>query len=167
MVYPPDPNPPWHALFAPLPDDAVPRREPVLAPELAARPEGAALAGWEKISLDLAAPGGGMRIVLVMVDDAARPISASDHVMHRSPKPNGETEIRHESLGGRFEPDGTFRGTRWSSLIIQSADDEELETTSTRAEPTEGDVAALRALVAELIRRAPPRRDASPPPPSA
>jgi len=41
----PNSRPPWHALLAPLPADAVPRRQPVASPGILATPAGAALAG--------------------------------------------------------------------------------------------------------------------------
>jgi len=114
-VHPPTSNHPWHALFAPLPPDAVPRRAPIASPGILASPEGAAVAGWENITLDLSAGCDGLRVVMVTVDAAGQPLSASDHVMFRSEigsGPDAVVEFRHESVGGRLEPDGTFLGTR-------------------------------------------------------
>ena len=99
-----NPRPSWHALFAPLPADAVPRR----------------------------------------------PISASDMVFYRT----GPAEIRQESVGGRFEADGSFRGTRWLTAGPEPADDEPPDWESTPSEPSAADIAALRALVDEMLRRA-------------
>ncbi|HET7230169.1 MAG TPA: hypothetical protein VFJ16_09215 [Longimicrobium sp.] len=154
----PKPDHPWHALFAPLPPGATPRRELLVPAEIAASAEGAAVSGWEKITLDLSAGCDGLRAVMVTVDAAGQPVSASDHVMYRSEIGSGAdvvTEFRHESVGGRLEPDGTFHGTRWSTVSTQTADGEDLSSHSTPSPPADDDAAAIRALAAELIRRAP------------
>jgi hypothetical protein len=145
-----NPRPSWHALFAPLPADAVPRRQPVAPPEVLATPAGAAIAGWEQLVLDLSAGGTAMRVVHVVLDGDGRPISASDMVFYRT----GPAEIRQESVGGRFEADGSFRGTRWLTAGPEPADDEPPDWESTPSEPSAADVAALRALVDEMLRRA-------------
>ena len=145
-----NPRPSWHALFAPLPADAVPRRQPVAPPEVLATPAGAAIAGWEQLVLDLSAGGTAMRVVHVVLDGDGRPISASDMVFYRT----GPAEIRQESVGGRFEADGSFRGTRWLTTGPEPADDEPPDWESTPSEPSAADVAALRALVDEMLRRA-------------
>jgi hypothetical protein len=145
-----NPRPSWHALFAPLPAGAVPRRQPVASPEVLATPAGAAIAGWEQLVLDLSAGGTAMRVVHVVLDGDGRPISASDMVFYRT----GAAEIRQESVGGRFEADGSFRGTRWLSAGPEPADDEPPDWESTPSEPTAADIAALRALVEEMLCRA-------------
>ena len=145
-----NPRPSWHALFAPLPADAVPRRQPVAPPEVLATPAGTAIAGWEQLVLDLSAGGTAMRVVHVVLDGDGRPISASDMVFYRT----GPAEIRQESVGGRFEADGSFRGTRWLTAGPEPADDEPPDWESTPSEPSAADVAALRALVDEMLRRA-------------
>ncbi|HEX9055335.1 MAG TPA: hypothetical protein VF830_10555 [Gemmatimonadales bacterium] len=145
-----NPRPSWHALFAPLPADAVPRRQPVAPPEVLPTPAGAAIAGWEQLVLDFSAGGTAMRVVHVVLDGDGRPISASDMVFYRT----GPAEIRQESVGGRFEADGSFRGTRWLTAGPEPADDEPPDWESTPSEPSAADVAALRALVDEMLRRA-------------
>ena len=65
---------------------------------------------------------------------------------------------RQESLGGRFERDGTFRGTRWRTVGLELPEGEEPAWDSTPAEPSADDVSALRELVSELVRRQPPRQ---------
>ena len=60
---------------------------------------------------------------------------------------------RQESVGGRFEPDGSFRGTRWLSIAEDPGGVDEPEWQSTKSEPSSADVAGLRTLVAELSRR--------------
>jgi hypothetical protein len=152
--------PSWHALFAPLPADAVPRRQPVGTPEVLATPTGAAIAGWEQIVIDLSAGGAGLRVVHVVLDGEGRVISASDMVLYRSPEAGpgdpATVEIRQESVGGRFEANGSFRGTRWLAVGSEPEADEAPDWVMTPSEPSEADVAGLRALVADILRRAPP-----------
>jgi hypothetical protein len=153
-------RPSWHALFAPLPAGAVPRRQPVGTPEVLATPTGAAIAGWEQIVLDLSAGPAGLRVVHVVLDGAGRVISASDMVLYRSPETGPDdpaaVEIRQESVGGRFEADGSFRGTRWLTVGPEPEADEAPDSVMTPSEPSEADVTALRVLVADLLERAPP-----------
>ncbi len=153
----PAPDQPWHRLFAPLPANAIPRRSPVASPEILAEPEGAAIAGWEQLTVELSAGPAGLRVVLVVLDAGGQPISASDMVMYCTEVlDDGEavTEYRHESVGGRLEADGSFRGTRWHMLNIQMADGREIQKQATPSEPSAADVSAMKALVAEVLRRA-------------
>ena len=159
---PPSPRPTWHALLAPLPDGAVPRREPVAPPEVLATPEGASIAGWRRVVLELRAGTAGLRLVLVVLDETGRAISASDSSTHRrelaaADSPDGEPVVafRNENLGGRFEPDGRFLGTRWLSTSLEDADGTARDVVHTPAEPTLAEVARLRALVDEVLRRLP------------
>ena len=132
-------RPEWHALFAPLPDDAVVRRKPV-----------AGLAGWEELTVELSAGPAGMRHVLVVLDKG-EPISAGDWVMYCSGNP---VEYVHENVGGRLNPDGSFLGTRWRTTALDVPGKEEPEPKEmASSEPTAEDVAALMALVKELLRR--------------
>jgi hypothetical protein len=161
---------PWHSLLALLPADAVPRRHPVAPPEILSRPEGAAIAGWEQLTIDLSAGAAGLRHVLVVIDGRGRLLSANDTVLYRreiaqqgagsdvapeSVQSAAEevAEYRHESIGGRFEEDGSFRGTRWVSESIERAGEAE-PIESTPSEPSAADVAELKALAAEVMRRA-------------
>ena len=158
-------RPAWHALFAPLPRDAVPRRQPVAPPEVLARPEGAAIAGWQQVVIDLSVPGAGLRNVLVVLDETGSAISASDSVLYRTELPNGDGADRrpavrweHESVGGRLERDGRFLGTRWRTVTITNVDSDDEEEVrrreTTPTPPSEADVAAIKALVTEVLRRA-------------
>jgi len=146
-------DPPWHALLAPLPADAVPLRKPVGSPEILATPHGASIAGWEQLTVDLSAGSAGLRVVLVILDAGGRPISASDAVLYRVEP----AQMRQDSIGGRIEPDGTFRGTCWRTEGPEPPDGEEPQWDMRRSEPTPSQVSALMALVAEVVRRAPPR----------
>ena len=144
----------WHALLAPLPDDARPEVKPVLPPDLAGRPESAAVAGWRTLSLHLSAGADGLRHVMATLDASGRVLSAGDTVLYRQPE-GSQVRWRHESLGGRLEEDGTFRGTRWRSVSVGPLDSDETDTLEQeRFEPSADEAVRLKALVAELIRRA-------------
>jgi hypothetical protein len=157
-------RPAWHALLAPLPADAILARQPVAPPEVLARPEGAAVAGWEQLVVHLSAVPNGSRTVLVLVDGDGRPLSASDGVVYRTELPAGTAgdprpavQFEMESVGGRLELDGRFLGTRWRTVTItrEVEDEEEVERReATPSAPSDADVAALKALVAEIVRRA-------------
>lgn len=65
-----------------------------------------------------------------------------------------------ENVGGRFEEDGSFRGTRWITHTEQIGDDDEnAHTTSLPSPPTEQDIASLRAIIDAVLTRAPGRRE--------
>jgi hypothetical protein len=144
----------WHALLAPLPEDAVPERKPVGSPEVLATPAGRSIAGWEQLTINLSAGPAGLRSVLVVLDAGGALLSAGDSVLYRSGDADRAT-ILHLSVGGRFESDGSFHGTRWHSVAIEPGGEEEPEWESTPSAPSEEDVEALRTLVAEVIRRQP------------
>jgi len=100
---------------------------------------------------------------MVVLDGDGLPISASDMVLYGAA--SGEDDASsggsppvtyHESIGGRLEPDGSFRGTRWSGVSVEGSDPDEPQIQSVPSEPTAEEVAALRLLVAEIVRRAPP-----------
>jgi hypothetical protein len=160
-----NPAKPWHALLAPLPDEVSVRRQPVGSPEVLATPEGEAIAGWEQLTLELSAGITGLRHVLVVLDATGQPISASDHVLYWSEvsktDQNADTssgsaphaELYQESIGGRFETDGTFRGTRWQTVGEDYRDGSEPKMDSTPSEPSAADIAGIRALVAEIMKR--------------
>jgi hypothetical protein len=143
-----DNRPPWHSLLGPLPADVVPDRQPVASAEALAGPGGHVLAGWEQLVLHLSAGAAGLRTVLVVLDGSGTLLSASDSVLYQA----GPGTTLQMSVGGRFEPDGSFHGTRWHSVAVErGAEDPEWE--STPSSPSEDDVEGLRAIVAELIRR--------------
>lgn len=145
----------WHALLGPLPADAAPRRKPVAPPEILATPDGAAISGWEEVVLELSAGAAGLRVLQVLLDATGQPLSASDHVLYCADRPGADApaRIRHESIGGRFETDGSFLGTCWHMVGSEPADEEEPRWEMTPRRPTVDEVAALRALVAELLER--------------
>jgi hypothetical protein len=148
----------WHALFAPLPGDAIVRCRPVLAEEQASRSESGAIAGWESVSAEMSAGEAGLRHVMVTLDAVGTPVSAGDWVLYCSGKP---VEYVHENVGGRIQPDGSFLGTRWRTVAVEVPGKEEPETRRTeRSDPTPEDIAGLMAVVRELLERAGKRRPA-------
>jgi hypothetical protein len=150
------PGPAWHTLLGPLPRDAVPERKPIGSPEILATPSGQSIAGWEQLSINLSAGQSGLRSVLVVLDAAGILLSASDAVLYRSGGQDSAT-ILHLSIGGRFEPDGSFHGTRWHAVAVERGNDEEPEWESTPSSPSPDDVEGLREVVAEVIRRQQPQ----------
>jgi hypothetical protein len=120
----------------------------------------AEIAGWSSVALELSAGAAGLRIVQVLVDQQGQPLSASDHVLYRSTPPNDRSapaHIEQESIGGRIEPDGSFRGTCWRVVGPEPAEGEEPQWTMAPRAPTDEEIATLRILVAELLRRPTPR----------
>ena len=129
----------------------MPTRRPVAPPEVLSRPEGAAIAGWEQVVLHLSDPCRGLRTVLVVLDAAGVPISASDSVFF---KIDGDPPmLRHESIGGRIEADGRFLGTHWISEGPDPGEDEEANLASTPRAPSDDEIATLRVLVDEMLHR--------------
>ncbi len=151
------PRPPWHTLLAPLPSDARPERTPVGPPEVLASAAGAAIAGWQNLSLNLTGEHG-LRHLLIVLDERGRPIAASDHVFIHGPDPADPAapwQMRQESIGGRLELDGRFLGTCWTVTGAEPREDEQPAWAYTPRPPTDDEAASLRRLVAELVARAP------------
>jgi hypothetical protein len=114
--------------------------------------------------LSLSAGDNGFRVVTILIDESGRPIGASDGVVYRqeiaSPgHSNGERTMAwlHESLSGRLEAGSSFRGSRWISTSILGADGTARDGQRNAFEVSDADVEGLRALVAEVLRRLPPR----------
>lgn len=153
--------PTWLALLAPLPDDAVIERKPVATPQMIESGSAGPIAGWESLAVYLSDVHG-LRHLLITVDATRAVLSAGDGVMfHREERRGNDlwNIYDHESVGGRFEADGSFRGTRWRIHTEQPGDDEaQAATSSTPSTPSADDVALLRALVAWVIERAPEKR---------
>jgi hypothetical protein len=122
----------------------------VASPELVASGRAEAVAGWEDLMVELSAGAEGLRIVQVLLDGERRLLGASDHVLFRDAS-GDPVRIRQESLGGRFEPDGVFTGTFWVAEGPEPGEDASRWRMSPRP-PSQGEVAGLRALVAEVLR---------------
>jgi len=146
-------RPDWLDVLTPLPPDAVPTRQPVAPPEILARPEAAVIAGWQQVVIHLSEPCVGLRTLLAVVDASGALLSASDGTFER--RSDDPPVIRHDSIGGRFEPDGTFRGTRWFAEGPEPPEDQPSQLEWKRTEPTVDETATLRALVDEMLRRQP------------
>lgn len=159
------PAAPWHALLAPLPVDAIALRRPVAPPEVLETPHGSAIAGWEQLTIVLSAGLAGLRHVMVVLDASGQPVSASDTVLYRSEaakRGDGSNDLsanehdisfQQESIGGRIEPDGSFRGTRWETESVERAGDGEPRLDSRPFEPTAAEIEGIKALVVQLLRR--------------
>jgi hypothetical protein len=145
----------WHALLAPLPAGARPRRRPVATTATLGPSAAAAVAGWFSLVLDLSAGAEGLRVVQVLLDADGRALSACDHVHFRSASRDdtGRPWIRQENIGGRYEADGSFRGTSWRTEGPEPAHDEPPRWTAVPRSPTAEEIAGLDALVGEMRRR--------------
>ena len=149
----------WLKLLAPLPDDAVPRRSPVAPPGTEGAKPGSPIAGWINVVLDLSDMPHGTRVLLVTLDADGRAISASDHVYVRDISGleyhaalQARVPMRQESVGGRLEEDGSFRGTHWTVEGMES-DEDEPKWQHTPRPPSEAETAALKELVEEMLKR--------------
>lgn len=153
-------TPVWLELLAPLPPTAPIERKPVASPELVATGQADAIAGWDSITINLADPAG-MRYVQITLDANDRLLSAGDLVLFQREEQRGHDRVTiydQENVGGRFAEDGSFRGTRWITHTEQIGDDHEhAHTTSLPSTPSTSDIAALRALVDAVLKRAPSR----------
>jgi hypothetical protein len=149
----------WLKLLAPLPDDATPRRSPVASPGSEGAKPGSPIAGWTNVVFDLSDMPYGTRIVLITLDAEGRAISASDHVYLRDisrldvkEAMHAHVPMRQESVGGRIEEDGSFRGTHWTVEGMES-DEDEPKWTHTPRPPSDTETSALLELVEEVLRR--------------
>jgi hypothetical protein len=150
-------KPDWLALLAPLPRDVKPERKPVASAEQIEDGTAGPIADWVSLSVNLSAPHGS-RNVLVTLDGDGHVLSAGDHVMFVSQAARLDRPIAiydHHSVGGRYAPDGSFHGTRWLTRNeLEDGTDDPVATASTPSQPSDADVAALRALVADIVMRA-------------
>ena len=153
---------PWHALLAPLPAEAVVSRKPLTPPELADGASKSAIAGWDQLTVELSAGSDGLRHLLVVLDATGQPISAGDHVLTIREVTDASSgallnEYLHDSLGGRIEADGTFNGTRWRIVRLLAPDEEVGEdnppSEARSSKPTHEEIAAIKSLVADILRR--------------
>lgn len=136
------------------------------SPELVASGEADAIAGWESLTVHLSDPAAGMRHVLITLDGNGTLLAAGDTVLVQREEQRGRdlvTIYDQEDVGGRFEEDGSFRGTRWITHTEQIGDDDEhAHTTSLPSPPSEEDVRSLRAIIDAVLKRAPGRREGQP-----
>jgi len=152
--------PAWLELLAPLPADVAPSRKPVASAEQLEQGTAGPIAGWQSISVNLCEPEYGLRHVLVTLDENGQLLSGGDHVMFvRETAPHDDciaTVTDHESVGGRFETDGSFRGTYWKTTLESSPDGDDESSVTRSAEkraPSEDEIIALRRIIADVLRR--------------
>lgn len=145
----------WHALLAPLPAGVRPQRRRVGVTADLDPAAAQAVAGWSSLVVDLTAGADGLRVVQVLIDAEGHPLSASDHVLFRSGgrDDTGRPWTRQENIGGRFETDGTFRGTCWRVEGPEPDGDEVPQVTPVPRAPTPEEIAGLVVLVDEVRRR--------------
>lgn len=147
----------WLALLAPIPEDARPRRTPVATPGTPGAAPDSPIAGWTNVVFELSDMPLGTRLFMVTLDASGAPIAASDHIYLRDTGTLDEhtaldarLPMRQESLGGRIEADGSFKGTHWTVEGIET-DDEQPGWTHTPRAPTDAEVQRLLALVATIL----------------
>jgi len=152
--------PGWLALLSPIPADAKPGRKPVASAEQIEKGTAGPIAGWQSISVHLSEPEYGLRHVLITLDENGQLLSGGDHVMFvRETAPHDDsiaTLTDHESVGGRFESDGSFRGTHWKTTLESKPSGDDDESTTRSAEnraPSEEEIAALRRIIADVLSR--------------
>ena len=150
--------PPWLSLLAPLPHDVVPQRKPVASAQQLADGTAGPIAGWQSITVNLSEPDFGLRHVQITLDEQGRLLAGGDFVMFvRETTPDGDeaTVTDHESIGGRFEEDGDFRGTHWKATLETSADDDENSVTRSaqHRRPSPEEIAELRRIIDDVLNR--------------
>ena len=146
-------------MLVPLPLDVKPERVPVASAEQLAQGTAGPIAGWQSVRVNLSQPAYGLRHVQITLDEQGLLLSGGDHVMFvRETTPDGAepTLTEHESIGGRFEPDGSFRGTYWKMTLERSPDGDEdasITRSSENRTPSADEVTALRRLIADVLGR--------------
>ena len=135
-----------------------PERGPVASAEQLAQGTAGPIAGWQSVRVNLSEPAHGLRHVQITLDEHGQLLSGGDHVMFvRETTPDGEATLtEHESVGGRFEPDGSFRGTYWKMTLESSPDgdgDASVTRSSENRQPSADEIAALRRLITDVLSR--------------
>ena len=155
------PAPSWLSLLSPLPVDVVPQRKPVASAEQIETGTAGPIAGWQSVVVNLSEPDYGLRHVQVTLDEDGRLLSGGDSVMFvRETTPDGSeaTLTDHESIGGRFETDGSFLGTHWTMTLASGADGDDENSVARSSEsrpPAEEEIAALRRIIEDVLARCP------------
>ena len=151
--------PGWLSWLVPLPLEVKPERGPVASAEQLAQGTAGPIAGWQSVRVNLSEPAHGLRHVQITLDEHGQLLSGGDHVMFvRETTADGgaATLTEHESIGGRFEPDGSFRGTYWKMTLESSPDgdgDASVTRSSENRQPSADEIAALRRLITDVLSR--------------
>jgi hypothetical protein len=153
--------PGWLALLVPLPGDVKPARKPVASADQIENGAAGPIAGWHSITVDLSEPRVGSRHLQITLGENGQLLSGGDHVMFVRETASHDdciaTVTDHESVGGRFEPDGSFRGTYWKTTLESTpdgGDDESMTRSSENRPPSAEEIAALRRIIADVLTRA-------------
>jgi hypothetical protein len=152
-------HPAWLELLAPLPPGVKPERKPVASAEQLASGTAGPIAGWQSVTVNLSEPSRGLRHVQVTLDEKGQLLSGGDHVMfvrEMAPDTCEVTLSDHESVGGRFEQDGSFRGTYWKTTLESpgdSAEDASITRSAEKRPPSTDEIAALRRIIADVLAR--------------
>ena len=154
--------PSWLSLLAAIPADVVAQRKPVASAQQIETGTAGPIAGWQSVTVNLSEPGCGLRHVQITLDQNGVLLAAGDSVMfvRETAADGGEATLtEHENIGGRFETDGSFRGTHWHTVLENSAADDErsVARSAEHRPPTEDEVARLREIVDDILSRAPQR----------
>ena len=152
------PAPSWLSLLSTLPDNAVVEKKPVASADQLANDSAGPIAGWQSVTVNLSEPPCGLRHVLITLDEHGDLLAGSDHVMFvRDTTPDGleSTTTDHESIGGRFERDGSFRGTHWKTTSRKQHRRQESSITRSAEQrpPTGVEIAALRRIIDDVLKR--------------
>jgi hypothetical protein len=147
----------WLTLLSPLPREWTAARRAVAPPDSPQGAPGSPIAGWQSLTIDRTDGPFGTRLIHVTVDATGTPVAASDHVHLRdvvagAPAPQ-PVLMRQYSVGGRIEADGSFRGTHWTTEGPEPVDDEQPQWQMTPRPPTDAEVAALLAIVRDVVAR--------------
>ena len=149
--------PSWLSLLSPLPPDAKVERVRVATEAQIASGSADAIAGWHSVRVHLSEPDFGLRHVLITLDQHDRLLAAGDHVMlvlETTPDRSEATLTQHDSVGGRFEADGSFLGTHWKMTLETSPGaDESTKRSAESRPPSDEEVAALRDIVDDVLSR--------------
>ena len=149
--------PVWLSLLSPLPADVQPVRKPVASAAQIETGTAGPIAGWHNVIVNLSEPDFGLRHVQITLDETGKMLSASDHVMFvRETSADGLDLLLsdHENIGGRFEDDGSFSGTYWSTRLRSDPGSDDSETVSAdHSAPTPEQIAALRVMAADMLHR--------------
>jgi hypothetical protein len=132
-------------------------KAPVATAEQIASGTAKAIEGWHSVRVFLSEPEFGLRHLLITLDQDDRLLSGGDHVMfvlETTPDGSEATLTAHESVGGRFETDGSFLGTYWNTTSENSpGEDAGVTRTAERRPPSDEEITKLRGLIEDVLGR--------------
>jgi hypothetical protein len=150
-------SPVWLSLLSQLPAAARVERKAVASAQQIENGTAGPIAGWTNVTVNLSEPDYGLRHVQITLDGSGELLSASDHVMfvRETTSDGGKATVTdHESIGGRYEKDGSFRGTCWKTRLRRLPDSDDSETVSAEhSAPTGEQIATLTRIVRDVLSR--------------